>query len=61
MPSELGCHLRHRTLPTLPADFATPDFPVVDEDFRDAHVTKNSRRSAAGLGDRGDREAYGLD
>ncbi|MEV5549047.1 Uma2 family endonuclease [Streptomyces sp. NPDC052309] len=28
-------------LPTLPADFAIPDFSVVDEDFRDAHVTKN--------------------
>ncbi|MET9832759.1 Uma2 family endonuclease [Streptomyces sp. NPDC006385] len=28
-------------LPTLPADFAIPDFSVVDPDFRDAHVTKN--------------------
>ncbi|MFE7837846.1 Uma2 family endonuclease [Streptomyces sp. NPDC057474] len=28
-------------LPTLPGDFAIPDFAVVDEDFRDAHVTKN--------------------
>ncbi|MGW5970242.1 Uma2 family endonuclease [Streptomyces sp. NPDC055186] len=28
-------------LPTLPADFAIPDFSVVDEDFRDAYVTKN--------------------
>lgn len=28
-------------LPTLPADFAIPDLSVVDEDFRDAHVTKN--------------------
>jgi len=28
-------------LPTLPEDFAIPDFSVVDEDFRDAHVTKN--------------------
>jgi Uma2 family endonuclease len=28
-------------LPTLPQDFAIPDFSVVDEDFRDAHVTKN--------------------
>jgi Uma2 family endonuclease len=28
-------------LPTLPADFAIPDFSIVDEDFRDAHVTKN--------------------
>ncbi len=28
-------------LPTLPADFAIPDFSLVDEDFRDAHVTKN--------------------
>ncbi|MFH8804385.1 Uma2 family endonuclease [Streptomyces sp. NPDC017936] len=29
-------------LTTLPADFAIPDLSVVDEDFRDAHVTKNS-------------------
>ncbi|MFC9159895.1 Uma2 family endonuclease [Streptomyces fungicidicus] len=28
-------------LPTLPADFAVADLSVVDEDFRDAHVTKN--------------------
>ncbi|MFS4106812.1 Uma2 family endonuclease [Streptomyces sp. SID8499] len=28
-------------LPLLPEDFAIPDFSVVDEDFRDAHVTKN--------------------
>ena len=28
-------------LPTLPEDFAIPDFSVVDEDFRDAHVTEN--------------------
>lgn len=28
-------------LPTLPADFAIPDLSIVDEDFRDAHVTKN--------------------
>ncbi|MEW2154069.1 Uma2 family endonuclease [Streptomyces sp. NPDC007189] len=28
-------------LPTLPEDFAIPDFSVVDLDFRDAHVTKN--------------------
>ncbi|MFB7644868.1 Uma2 family endonuclease [Streptomyces sp. NPDC056084] len=28
-------------LPTLPQDFAIPDFAVVDEDFRDAHVRKN--------------------
>ncbi|XUL90612.1 Uma2 family endonuclease [Streptomyces galilaeus] len=28
-------------LPALPADFAIPDFSVVDADFRDAHVTKN--------------------
>jgi Uma2 family endonuclease len=28
-------------LPTLPQDFAIPDFSVVDADFRDAHVTKN--------------------
>lgn len=28
-------------LPTSPEDFAIPDFSVVDEDFRDAHVTKN--------------------
>ncbi|MFH8453148.1 Uma2 family endonuclease [Streptomyces fungicidicus] len=28
-------------LPILPADFAIPDLSVVDEDFRDAHVTKN--------------------
>ncbi|MFJ3984528.1 Uma2 family endonuclease [Streptomyces fungicidicus] len=28
-------------LPALPADFAIPDLSVVDEDFRDAHVTKN--------------------
>jgi Uma2 family endonuclease len=28
-------------LPTTPADFAIPDFAVVDADFRDAHVTKN--------------------
>ncbi|MEU7055337.1 Uma2 family endonuclease [Streptomyces sp. NPDC046197] len=28
-------------LPTLPEDFAIPDLSVVDEDFRDAHVTKN--------------------
>ncbi|MER5845006.1 Uma2 family endonuclease [Streptomyces prasinus] len=28
-------------LPTLPADFAIPDLSVVDDDFRDAHVTKN--------------------
>ncbi|MEV1066587.1 Uma2 family endonuclease [Streptomyces sp. NPDC050263] len=28
-------------MPTLPEDFAIPDFSVVDEDFRDAHVTKN--------------------
>lgn len=28
-------------LPTLPEDFAIPDFSVVDADFRDAHVTKN--------------------
>jgi Uma2 family endonuclease len=28
-------------LPTLPEDFAIPDFSVVDGDFRDAHVTKN--------------------
>ncbi|WP_227025855.1 Uma2 family endonuclease [Streptomyces fodineus] len=25
----------------LPEDFAIPDFSVVDQDFRDAHVTKN--------------------
>ncbi|MEU5507015.1 Uma2 family endonuclease [Streptomyces fungicidicus] len=29
-------------LPTLPADFAVADLSVVDEDFRDAHVTKNN-------------------
>jgi hypothetical protein len=28
-------------LPTLPEDFAIPDFSVVDPDFRDAHITKN--------------------
>ncbi|MDQ0932174.1 Uma2 family endonuclease [Streptomyces turgidiscabies] len=28
-------------LPTLPEDFATPDFSIVDADFRDAHVTRN--------------------
>ncbi|MEU5099434.1 Uma2 family endonuclease [Streptomyces sp. NPDC020996] len=28
-------------LPTLPSDFAIPDLSIVDEDFRDAHVTKN--------------------
>ncbi|GHE13100.1 Uma2 family endonuclease [Streptomyces alanosinicus] len=28
-------------LPDLPDDFAVPDFSVVDEDFRDAHVQKN--------------------
>ncbi|OLZ70942.1 hypothetical protein AV521_13155 [Streptomyces sp. IMTB 2501] len=28
-------------LPTLPEDFAIPDFSVVDPDFRDAHVKKN--------------------
>ncbi|MEU6063171.1 Uma2 family endonuclease [Streptomyces sp. NPDC047082] len=28
-------------LPTLPEDFAVPDFSVVDPDFRDAHVTRN--------------------
>ncbi|MFI7339994.1 Uma2 family endonuclease [Streptomyces sp. NPDC050085] len=28
-------------LPTLPDDYAIPDFSVVDEDFRDAHVQKN--------------------
>ncbi|MBD0839310.1 MULTISPECIES: Uma2 family endonuclease [unclassified Streptomyces] len=28
-------------LPTLPEDFAIPDFSVVDEDFCDAHVKKN--------------------
>jgi Uma2 family endonuclease len=28
-------------LPALPDDFAVPDFSVVDEDFRDAHVRKN--------------------
>ncbi|MBK3574039.1 Uma2 family endonuclease [Streptomyces sp. MBT65] len=28
-------------LPTLPADYAIPDFSVVDEDFRDAFVQKN--------------------
>ncbi|MEV7857442.1 Uma2 family endonuclease [Streptomyces hirsutus] len=28
-------------LPTLPADFAIPDLSVVDDDFRDAYVTKN--------------------
>ncbi|MFI6275703.1 Uma2 family endonuclease [Streptomyces sp. NPDC050988] len=28
-------------LPALPEDFAIPDLSVVDEDFRDAHVTKN--------------------
>ncbi|WP_435883580.1 Uma2 family endonuclease [Streptomyces griseomycini] len=28
-------------LPTSPADFAIPDFSVVDEDFRGAHVTGN--------------------
>ncbi|WP_189703524.1 Uma2 family endonuclease [Streptomyces anandii] len=28
-------------LPTLPSDFAIPDFSVVEGDFRDAHVTKN--------------------
>jgi Uma2 family endonuclease len=28
-------------LPTLPEDFAIPDFSIVDEDFRDAYVTKN--------------------
>jgi len=28
-------------LPTLPEDFAIPDLSVLDEDFRDAHVTKN--------------------
>lgn len=28
-------------LPTLPADFAIPDLSIVDEDFRDAYVTKN--------------------
>ncbi|MFI2643055.1 Uma2 family endonuclease [Streptomyces sp. NPDC018610] len=28
-------------LPLLPEDFAIPDFSVVEEDFRDAHVTKN--------------------
>ncbi|MFF4487048.1 Uma2 family endonuclease [Streptomyces sp. NPDC001544] len=29
-------------LPALPDDFAVPDFSVVDEDFRDALVRKNS-------------------
>lgn len=28
-------------LPTLPADFAVPDFSIVEEDFRDALVQKN--------------------
>ncbi|MEU6278444.1 Uma2 family endonuclease [Streptomyces populi] len=28
-------------LPTLPDDFAVPDFSIVDEDFRDALVQKN--------------------
>lgn len=28
-------------LPTLPEDYAIPDFSLVDEDFRDAHVRKN--------------------
>ncbi|MGW1028850.1 Uma2 family endonuclease [Streptomyces sp. NPDC002577] len=28
-------------LPTLPEDFAIPDFSLVEADFRDAHVTKN--------------------
>ncbi|MEU4086115.1 Uma2 family endonuclease [Streptomyces aureus] len=28
-------------LPTLPADFAIPDFSIVEEDFRDALVQKN--------------------
>lgn len=28
-------------LPTVSDDFAIPDFAVVDEDFRDAHVQKN--------------------
>ncbi|MGW3146354.1 Uma2 family endonuclease [Streptomyces sp. NPDC001177] len=28
-------------LPTLPEDFAVPDFSVVDPAFRDAHVTRN--------------------
>ncbi|NYV76616.1 Uma2 family endonuclease [Streptomyces sp. UH6] len=28
-------------LPTLPEDYAIPDFSVVDEDFRDAHVRRN--------------------
>jgi Uma2 family endonuclease len=28
-------------LPTLPEDFAIPDFSIVDADFRDAHVTKH--------------------
>ncbi|MGX1477003.1 UNVERIFIED_CONTAM: hypothetical protein RKD50_005811 [Streptomyces canus] len=28
-------------LPTLPEDFAIPDFSVVDPDFRDAHISKN--------------------
>ncbi|MEU6522148.1 Uma2 family endonuclease [Streptomyces sp. NPDC046924] len=28
-------------LPALPADFAIPDLSIVDEDFRDACVTKN--------------------
>ncbi|MGW7195175.1 Uma2 family endonuclease [Streptomyces chryseus] len=28
-------------LPGLPDDYAIPDFSVVDEDFRDAHVQKN--------------------
>lgn len=28
-------------LPTVPEDFAIPDFSVVEEDFTDAHVTKN--------------------
>jgi len=28
-------------LPTLPADFAIPDFSIVDEDFRDALVQRN--------------------
>jgi Uma2 family endonuclease len=28
-------------LPTLPEDFAIPDLSIVDDDFRDAHITKN--------------------
>ncbi|MFE3684854.1 Uma2 family endonuclease [Streptomyces sp. NPDC059095] len=28
-------------LPTLPQDFAIPDFSVLDDDFRDAHLGKN--------------------